>query len=93
MRSVSFRFNPFSSNSVEGSTPFIAYYSGVDLQHISFFVFPYDFELLQLLKAPPDDFGARVLVPGGPTIAAVLAPIDVGEESDAGSGANINFPG
>jgi hypothetical protein len=58
---------------------------------ISLLVLLDEFELLQLLESPSDDLGGGVIVEFRSAFSSVETTVEVGEESDAGVGAEVDF--
>lgn len=82
-----------SSNSVEDSSSLGGKDAGVQLEGISLFVLLDVFKFLELLKTPSDDLGGGVIVELALAVSSVEATIEVGEESDTGVGAQVDFSG
>ena len=93
MGSGVFGLEVFGDNSVEGASSLIGDDSGVDLEGVSLLVFLDKFLLFELLESPSDDLGAGVLVSFGSALSSVESSVDVGEESDSGSGSDVDLSG
>lgn len=88
-----FGLEVFGDDSVEGASSFVSDDSGVDLESVSLLVLLDEFLLFELLKSPSDDLGASVLVSFGSALSSVESSVDVGEESDSGSRADVDLSG
>jgi hypothetical protein len=88
-----FGLEVFGDDSVESASSFISDDSGVDLEGVSLLVLLDEFLFLKLLESPSDDLSSGVLVSFGSALASVESSVNVGEESDSGSWADVNFSG
>ena len=88
-----FGLKVFGDDSVEGASSFVGDDSGVDLEGVSLLVLLDEFLLFELLESPSDDLGAGVLVSFRSALSSVKSSVDVGEESDSGSGADVDLSG
>ena len=92
-RSVLLAFDVFGSDSVKNPSTFVGDDSRVELESISLLVFLDNFLLLQLLQSPSDDLEGGVFVLGSSSGHSLLATEKMGEESDSGSGPDVDFSG
>ncbi len=81
------------SDSVEDSATLRRKNAGVELERISLLVLLDKFELLQLLQSPSDDLGGGVLVSLAFAFSSQESSVKVGEESDTGMRAQVDFAG
>ena len=80
-------------DSVEDSSAFGGENAGVELEAVSLLVLLDPLLLLELLKSPPDDLGGGVVAGLGLAVAFLPASVEVGEQSDSGVGAEVDFSG